>query len=267
MHKTNEQNSLTDYLTNMETNVSSTERVASTIAGGGLIAYGVKQGGAVGAIASLVGGALLFRGATGHCHAYEALGVDTSGGEARGFRAKPKSQEGLLSGRVHVKKAVTINKSPAELYSFWRNFENLPRFMTHLESVVTTGEKTSHWKAKAPLGTSVEWDAEVTSDVPNERIGWKSAEIAEVPNSGVVEFRPTRNRGTEVIVTLTYEPPAGKLGALVAKLFGEEPSQQVADDLRRFKKLMEAGEIITVEGQTSGREPAPTTSKSMTAQA
>lgn len=256
MHRKYEKNSMTNYLTNMETNVGSSERIASTIAGGGLVAYGIKQGGLLGAAATVIGGAMLFRGTTGHCHAYEALGVDTS--ETRGVKAAaPKSQEGLFSGRIHVKKTVTIDKSPAELYSFWRNFENLPQFMNHLESVKTTGEKTSHWVAKAPLGSSVEWDAEVTSDIPNERIGWKSAEIADVPNAGVVEFRPTSNRGTEVIVTLTYEPPAGKIGSLVAKLFGEEPSQQVAEDLRRFKQLMESGEIITVEGQSSGREPMP----------
>ena len=257
MHRRYEQNSLTGYLTNLETNVGSGERVASTLAGGGLLAYGIKQGGVLGAAVSVLGASMLFRGATGHCHAYDALGVDTS--DEYDFKAKSKSKKGFLSGRIHVKKSVTINKSPSELYSFWRNFENLPQFMRHLESVETTGERTSHWKAKAPLGASVEWDAEVTSDVPNERIGWKSAEIADIPNSGVVEFRPTVNRGTEVIVTLTYEPPAGKLGSLVAKLFGEEPSQQVAEDLRRFKQLMETGEIITVEGQPSGREPAPQT--------
>ena len=106
--------------------------------------------------------------------------------------------KGLLASKIHVNKSITINKSPAELYQFWRNFENLPQFMTHLESVTVTDEKRSHWKAKAPLGTSVEWDAEITSDIENERIGWKSIEGSEIPNSGVVEFRPTTNRGTEV---------------------------------------------------------------------
>jgi uncharacterized membrane protein len=259
MYRTYEKTALTDYLTNLETNVGSTERVASAIAGGGLITYGMRQRGMRGTLASLIGGVMLFRGATGHCHAYDALGFDTS--DQAQSKTRPTSQTGLLSGRIHLKKSVTINRSPDELYAFWRNFENLPRIMNHLEAVSTIGERTSRWKAKAPLGTSVEWDAEVTSDIPNERIGWKSAEIAEVPNSGVVEFRPTRNRGTEVIVTLTYEPPAGRLGSLFAKLFGEEPSQQIAEDLRRFKQLMETGEIITVEGQSSGREQMPKTKK------
>ncbi len=161
----------------------------------------------------------------------------------------------MLSGKVHVTKSLTINKSSAELYKFWRNFENLPQFMEHLESVKNTGEKTSHWKAKAPLGQSVEWDAEVTSDIENVRIGWKSLEGSDIPNSGVVEFLPTTNRGTEVKVVMTYEAPGGAFGAMFAKLFGEEPSQQVYGDLYRFKSLMESGEVITVEGQTSGREP------------
>ncbi|HEV8157819.1 MAG TPA: SRPBCC family protein, partial [Pyrinomonadaceae bacterium] len=138
---------------------------------------------------------------------------------------------------------------------FWRNFENLPKFMAHLESVKTTDGNKSHWVAKAPMGTTVEWDAEITSEQENERIGWKSLEGADIPNSGVVEFKPTTNRGTEVKVTLTYEAPGGALGAMFAKLFGEEPSQQVYGDLYRFKSLMESGEVITVEGQSSGREP------------
>lgn len=229
---------ITDYLKNLDQNVSDNERIVSAVAGGGLVAYGISKGGLFGTALSLVGGGLLLRGATGHCQVYGAMDKST---------AAPKDT------KIHVQKSVTINKSQAELYQFWRNFENLPQFMNHLESVETTGETTSHWKAKAPLGMTVEWDAEITSDIPNERIGWKSAEIAEVRNSGTVEFRPTANRGTEVRVTLTYEPPAGKVGALIAKLFGEEPSQQISEDLRRFKSLMETGLIMNVEGQTSGR--------------
>lgn len=244
MNTNTKQKSIAEILTNKDVNVSRLERIASGIAGGGLAAYGLRRGGAVGLGLAAIGGMLGLRGATGHCQVYDALNFSSADG----------STAASLPTRIHVQRSVTINKSQAELYQFWRNFENLPQFMTHLESVKVTGEKTSHWKAKAPLGTSVEWDAELTSDVENERIGWKSAEIAEVPNSGTVEFRPTSNRGTEVRVTLTYEPPAGKIGALIAKLFGEEPSQQVSDDLRRFKSLMEAGSIMTVEGQPSGRE-------------
>jgi len=263
MENTKNKNSITDILTDMDTNVSPIERLISATAGGALLAYGLKQGGVVGTLLSLVGGGVALRGVTGHCQVYGAMGIDRSNGEntSANFKLSGKSkksatyQESLLSGKVHVSKSLTINKSPAELYNFWRNFENLPQFMEHLESVKNTGEKTSHWKAKAPLGQSVEWDAELTSEQENVRIGWRSLEGADVANSGVVEFLPTTNRGTVVKVSLTYEAPGGQLGALLAKLFGEEPSQQVYGDLYRFKSLMESGEVITVDGQTSGREP------------
>lgn len=245
MHHLEKNKNLTDILPNTETNVGSTERIVSAVAGGSLIAYGLKRGGASGYGLAAVGAMIGLRGATGHCQVYDAAGFSTA------------DETPSQPTRIHVQKSVTINKSQEELYTFWRNFENLPLFMNHLESVKTKSEKTSHWKAKAPLGTTVEWDAELTSDVKNEKIGWKSAEISEVPNSGTVEFRPTTNRGTEVRVTLTYEPPAGKIGSLIAKLFGEEPSQQIAEDLKRFKSLMETGLIMKTEGQTSGREKEP----------
>ena len=254
------ENSITDILTNMNTNVSSTERIVSGVAGGALIAYGVRRGDAIGILLSVLGGGLTLRGATGHCQVYDAMDINTADTQQRrhfgaGSKKSPFSKGLLPTGKIHVKKSVTINKSPAELYQFWHNFENLPRFMSHLESVTVTGEKTSLWKAKAPFGTTVEWNAEITSDQENQRIGWKSLEGSDIPNSGVVEFKPTSNRGTEVRVVLTYEPPAGELGAIIGKLFGEEPSQQVYGDLYRFKSLMESGEIMTVEGQSSGREP------------
>ena len=235
-------------------NVGEAERIVSGVAGGALVAYGLKAGGLFGTALSLLGGGLLYRGATGHCQMYEAAGISTAGEGRVGFAGKSEANP---SNRVHVKKSVTIDKSAAELYSFWRDFENLPKFMTHLESVkVQDGDgKRSHWVAKAPFGQSVEWDAELTSDVENEKIGWKSLEGSDIANSGVVEFLPTSNRGTEVRVVLTYEPPAGYVGTIIAKLFGEEPSQQVYGDLYRFKSLMESDQIITVEGQPSGREP------------
>ncbi|PYT01818.1 MAG: hypothetical protein DMF63_02985 [Acidobacteria bacterium] len=259
-HTETHENSLTTFLTDTNQNVNPVERAVSSIAGGALLAYGLKQRGIGGALLSILGGGMLLRGATGHCHVYDALGVDTTETERR----SPFRKSSLLTGKVHVTKAMTINKSQAELYEFWRNFENLPIIMRHLESVSKTDEKISHWRAKAPLGQTVEWDAELTSDVPNEKIGWRSLEGAFIPNSGVVEFLPTIERGTEVKVTLTYEAPGGKLGEWIAWAFGEEPSIQVAQDLRRFKSLMETGLIMKVEGQPSGREPLE---KAMTAKA
>ena len=242
---------LIDFATDTSPNVNGPERVASALAGGALVGYGLKQGGILGAAMSVIGGEMLFRGATGHCHVYDAAGIDTTDGSKQ--QRSPFGKR-AFSGIVRVKKSVTINKSPAELYEFWKNFENFPKFMKHLESVNVTDDKHSHWVAKSPVGDSVEWDAEVTSDEPNEHIGWKSVEGSDIANSGMVQFRPTADRGTEVSVDLSYEAPGGKLGSWIAWALGEEPSSQVAEDLRRFKQLMETGEIITVKGQTSGRE-------------
>jgi uncharacterized membrane protein len=263
-HTETHENTKTSFITGNSKNVNSAERIASTVAGGALVTYGLKQGGLSGTVMTVLGGALLFRGTTGHCHTYDALGINTAVDVPEGTRKSPFKRNSLLTGKIHVSKALTINKSAAELYEFWRNFSNLPVFMRHLESVVVLDEKTSHWIAKAPLGQTVQWDAEVTSDIPNERIGWKSLEGADIANSGVVEFLSTRNRGTEIKVTMTYEAPGGKLGEWIAWALGEEPSIQVAEDLRRFKSLMETGLIMKTEGQTSGREPLP---KSMTAKA
>ena len=160
-------------------------------------------------------------------------------------RSASSSGSGQKEQAVDVKRTITINKSPEELYRFWRNFENLPRFMNHLEAVQVTGDRRSHWKAKAPAGTTVEWDAEITEDRPNEMIAWRSIEGADVDNAGSVRFVPAPGgRGTEVRVELRYDPPGGVIGAAIARLFGEEPAQQVADDLRAFKQVMETGEVV-----------------------
>jgi uncharacterized membrane protein len=146
---------------------------------------------------------------------------------------------------VHVKTAVTVNRARPEVYAFWRQIDNLPRFMSHLESVTVVDNVRSRWKAKAPLGGTVEWDADIISDVLHEQISWKSTPDADIPNAGSVRFRDADGgRGTEVRVELAYHPPAAALGATFAKLFGEEPGQQVRGDLRRFKQVMEVGEVV-----------------------
>jgi uncharacterized membrane protein len=157
-------------------------------------------------------------------------------------------------GAICVNKSITVNRSPEECYAFWHDLENLPRFMRHLESVRKTGEKTWHWVATAPAGGTVEWDAEITADRPNEVISWHSLQGADVANAGSVRFEAApRGRGAVVRVQMRYSPPGGAAGSLVAKLSGEEPEQQVREDLRRFKQVLEAGEIPTTEGQPSGR--------------
>lgn len=168
-------------------------------------------------------------------------------------RAHEIADEGI----IHTKKAITVGKPVDEVYSFWRNFENFPRFMRHLESVTITGDRRSHWKAKAPAGQSVEWDAEMTEDRPNELIAWCSTGDAEVYNRGRVRFRAAPGgRGTEVRVDLEYDPPFGKLGSKLAMMFREEPGQQIEDDLRHFKQVMEIGEIV-VSDATRNRGPHP----------
>jgi uncharacterized membrane protein len=158
------------------------------------------------------------------------------------------------AGAVRVAQAVTINRSQEELYRSWRDFQNLPRFMKHLESVRATGDRRSHWAAKAPAGKTVEWDAEITEDRPNELIAWRSLEGADVDSVGAVRFeRAPGGRGTVVKVEMRHSPPAGAVGATVGKLLGEGLEWEIKNGLRRFKQLMEVGEIITTEGQPAGR--------------
>lgn len=156
--------------------------------------------------------------------------------------------EGVLRVR-----AITVRRSPEDVYRYWRDFSNLPRFMRNLQAVEPLGGNRSHWVTKGPAGTSVEWDAELTEDVPNELIAWQSLPGAAVENSGRVLFQAAPgDRGTEVRVELRYSPPAGALGVKVAQLFGKEPKQQLQDDLRAFKQMLETGEIACSEGSLGG---------------
>ncbi|MBN3882448.1 MAG: cyclase [Nostoc sp. JL34] len=226
-----------DKLTTSQGEASEVERWASLIGGGAMVLMGLKQGSLRGVLTVLAGGGLIYQGATKQStiqQAQEAIGINQS---------------------IKVEKTVTINKSAEELYRFWHNFENLPTFMKHLKSVQVYNEKRSHWIANAPLGNSVEWDAEILEDRENKFISWASVEGADIDNSGFVRFQKALgDRGTEVKIVLEYNPPGGALGATVAKLFGEEPQQQIGDELRRFKMLMEAGEIATTEGQPRGHK-------------
>jgi uncharacterized membrane protein len=159
---------------------------------------------------------------------------------------------------VQIEKAVTVNRSIDEVYSYWRNLENLPSFMRHLDSVKVLGGRRSRWRAAAPAGMSVEWEAEVVQDRENEWIAWRSVEGSGIENSGSVRFTPAPGaRGTEVRVQLQYRPPAGSLGRAVARMFGEEPEQQITEDLRRFKQLLETGEIPVSDGPGLWRAARP----------
>jgi uncharacterized membrane protein len=148
-----------------------------------------------------------------------------------------------------VGRTITINRPRAELYAFWRDFQNLALFMENVESVTPAGGDRSHWVVKAPAGKTVEWDSVLTEEVENEVLAWESAEGADIKNAGRIEFRDAPpGRGTEVTATIVYEPPGGDLGKLIAKLFQKEPKIQARRELRRFKQLMETGEISTAKG-------------------
>lgn len=162
-------------------------------------------------------------------------------------------QTTLEDGTRRIQKTLTIARSASELYEFWRDFERLPQFMQHVEAIMPLDKTHSHWVVLAPAGRTVEWDSEIVEDQPGERIVWRSLPGGDISHGGEVVFRPAPGeRGTEVSVTLHYKPPGGKLGTIVAKLFGEEPSQQLDEDLYRFKQIMETGSVPTTEGQPVG---------------
>lgn len=173
---------------------------------------------------------------------------------------------------IEVRQQITVRRSPEEVYRFWRDFQNLPRFMDLLESVRIIDDRRSRWVARAPAGASVEWDAEIVEDRPNERIAWRSLPEGDVPNEGVVYFATApADQGTEVHVELHYQPPGGRLGAVAARLFGEEPGQQVKGDLRRLKQVLEVGEVLHSDasihrGMHPAQPPGTVPSKIMQAQ-
>jgi uncharacterized membrane protein len=237
--------------TNGTHNVARPERVASVALGAAFITMGLRNRSPMGIATAVLGGFFVHRGATGNCPVYNALGVSTGDAEAAldaPNRRQLRSRAATVNAReaIKVERSVTIQRPRAELYAFWRNFENLPRFMEHLESVRITSPTRSHWVAKAPAGTTVEWDAEIVNEIADTLIAWKTIGHPDVANAGAVNFSDSPgDRGTVVRVTLDYEPPGGRLGSLVARLFGEEPDRQVREDLRKFKQLMEVGEITT----------------------
>ena len=215
-------------------NVGNRERLLSVAAGAALVGAGLKRHGAARAMLLPLGTALIGRGVTGICPVNRAIGRNTADDDTVSPVASVNRGQG-----IKVERSVIVQRARNELYGFWRNFENLPRFMRHLESVRILDPTRSHWVVKGPAGTRVEWDAEIHNEIPNELIAWRSVGGAAVGNAGSVHFRDVPG-GTEVRVVLSYEPPAGRVGAAIARLFGEEPSQQVEDDLGRFRDIMEA---------------------------
>lgn len=221
-------------------NVGDLERVVSIVAGGGMALAGLRQLDSLrGMILAVCGGGLVYRGVSGHCKTYELLGMSTA--TERNAATGVPAQHG-----TKVEKTITINLSPEEVYCYWRNFENLPKFMKHLVSVDELGANRSHWVATGPLGATVEWDAEVINERPGEMIAWRSVEGSQVDTAGSVHFEPAAGgRGTQIRVSLKYNPPGRVLGIGIAKLFAEDPASQIAEDLGRLKQVLEAGELAT----------------------
>src|SRR6266851_4655528 len=219
----------------MEVNVGNPERWVSVVAGSALAAYGLTRRSIPGLVVAALGGAIAWRGATGRCPLYQTLGISTAGNADQEER-----HVSVPYGRgIGVEESVIVNVSPEEVYRFWRNFENLPRFMSHLKSVRVIDDKRSHWIARGPAGTDAQWDAEIINEIPNELIGWRSVDGANVRNAGSVHFTPANGKGTEVKVELRYDPPAGVIGATIAKILGKDPAREVQEDLRALKELIE----------------------------
>lgn len=217
------------------------ERWGYGLAGAALLAWGMRRGPIARVLAMAVGSGLLYRVATGESPLARLLQILQSGPQRK------------VDGDIDVRHSVTVDAEPDEIYRFWRKLENLPRFMQHLESVQELDSRRSRWSAVGPAGTRVEWEAEIVREDPGHELAWESLPGSTVSNRGVVTFRPTADgRATEIEVRMQYRPPAGRLGAAVARLFGEEPQLQIEDDLQRLRRIVDAGELRTIHAGTQG---------------
>jgi uncharacterized membrane protein len=220
-----------------ELNVGRTERWLSGLGGAALLSYGLRRS-RLRLLLLPLGVQLVRRALTGHCEINGALGRNSARADERSTVARLERGEG-----TKVEEAVVIARPRDELFRFWRQLDNLPRFMDHLESVTVLDDRRSHWVAKGPLGSRVEWDAEIVHEIPDEIIAWRSLPGSEVDQAGQVQFTPAHGGGTDVRVVLRYAAPAGKAGRTVAHLLGDDPARQIADDLRRFKQVTEGGYV------------------------
>jgi uncharacterized membrane protein len=215
-------------------NVGDRERVGSAIAGGALLLYGLARRGASGWGLAGLGAALAWRGLSGRCAMYGALGIDRASGE------------GTLEGNLGVKvdRSIVVEAPPARIYAVWRNLENLPRFMSHLDTVEVLDRTRSRWTVKTPAGLAVSWDAEIINEIADVLIAWRSVDSPLVRHAGSVHFdRAPDGRATLVRVSLQYDPPGGELGHVILRFLGQNADDQIARDLIDFKRAVEAGEL------------------------
>jgi uncharacterized membrane protein len=236
----------------LQKNVGKAERATSLAAGALLLQRGLRNKGWSGTLAALLGVAFLRRAITGFSYTYHYLGIDSTGEQPAGRQGANVSVAHRTG--VRVDEAITINRPREEVYQFWRDFSNIAQFMEHVESVrMMADARQSHWIAKGPAGTSIEWDAELVNEKENELIAWRSLDGAKVANAGSVHFADAAGgRGTEVRVEMLYTPPLGTLGSFITKLFGEDPATQIRSDLKRLKAHLESGVVPDTEGQPSG---------------
>jgi uncharacterized membrane protein len=267
-HKNNAKQKIEDTsereLNTTSMNITQVERLAAVVGGGALLLFCLRKITLADVLLGVAGGSLIYRGATDR-----SLNIDP--GEtaerlsekiqdvkerAKGWAQGVWSQIGgkftNQTEPIHVEESIVINKSPEELYRFWRNLENLPQIMSNLESVTPIRGRRSHWVAKGPAGVPIEWDAEITADKKNEMISWRALEDADVPNQGSVYFEKVGDGETEVRVSLEYMPPGGEIGAAVAEFFGEDPSEKIEEDLNHFKEAVEGGNI-SLETETTSK--------------
>jgi uncharacterized membrane protein len=227
-------------------NVADTERIVSVVAGAGLIAFAAatRKPAATAVAVAAAGAGLIARGVTGRSAIYRAAHIDTRDTDTRRILGGP--------GGIHVAHAVLINRPLHDVYAYWRDLRNLPRFMSHLVEVTPLNGLASHWVAKGPAGKRVEWDAEIINEVEDKVIGWRSLPESDLTSAGSVNFRERRGWGTEVNVRLQYEPAGGRPAAWIAWLLGSDPAKTIREDLRHLKASLEAGELPTVEAQPHG---------------
>jgi uncharacterized membrane protein len=226
-------------------NVGQTERWISAVGGAALLGYSLRRS-RLRLLLLPLGVHLVRRALTGHCELNQALGRNTASADERDAVARLERGEG-----TKLEQAIVVGRPRDELFRFWRQLDNLPRFMDHLESVTVLDERRSHWTAKGPLGARVEWDAEIVHEIPDEILAWRSLPGSDVDQAGQVQFTPAHGGGTDVRVVLRYATPAGKAGATVAHLLGDDPARQIADDLRRFKQVTEGSFASATSSGTS----------------